>query len=195
MNPPKVVVFKKPKSIIAKQTKTIDDLWPSIITYVMDNPHESNTSVYHKFGQTLNLAFTTFCRYINERDIEAIRKAAGRKVKKPSKDKSIQLTENIAKSFAERRRQQGIIHLDKMDHILQRATKVMTNESKSIAAMDPKLASIHIESHLDKSAKLHKLAKDVYAIDAESSEDKAKANMAILISYVPKPTTEDVIDI
>lgn len=197
-----VVNFRLPEKqsseVAHKGRKTLDQIWNLIVAFVMDYPEESSDQqLWERFRPLLKQEFSyaTFKNGLGVRKIGSLRmvqkgrKKEGKRVDEQgealgSVKKSIEMTEAVTESFQKKRQKRAIMHLDRMDVIVGRATNILEEESKELAANIEK-GKVFLESHLDKATKLHKLAGSVYNIDKESNEDLAKMQLAILTNFDP----------
>lgn len=208
----RVVQFALPKARAAAlaKTKTIDEIWHLVVSYAMENPDENtNADLWKHFRNILNMEYSTFKAAILDRGIGKIRKTVAvkrnesRRDKQKSRKNSKEITDAAIESFVRKRRKKSILHLSKMDMIVENATGIISEESNTLTKMKSKDASLYIESHIDKASKLHKLASSVYGIDQESVEEKNKRNLSILLNFdlhdssqpEPKVTKGKVIDV
>lgn len=206
--PPRLVLIKRPASFVKKDKElvTIETRWPSILAWAIDYPESKISDLYHRFGTDLDMSFKQFLSACEGRGLRKLMALAsgkkGKKLNKITKTDSIQATESAIETFKANRKSEGFIHLGRMAKIVGVATKVIENESKGLSKMldDNKgaLAARMLDGHLDRTSKVDKLARSTFAIDSESNEDKAKANIAILMNFNPTPkqsNNDTVIDI
>ena len=197
----KLIKFQIPESQKRElvRYKTLDEVWPLVLAYVVENPDKAgDNDLWSTFRNVLRCEFATFKQDIRDRGIAKLRGTVkghnkeSKKKKPGTKQGSLQLTEAVQESFDKKRQRKALLHLGRMDVILDDATKILEQEGKGLQKMKPEKAAIFLESHLDKATKIHSLASKVYAIDAESKEDKSKKNLAILMSFDPHSAVIEV---
>jgi hypothetical protein len=189
------VVIKKPEALVKKDKEkdNIDSLWPEVCSFVIENPKCTDTELYRLFGERSNYtSLTKFKDALHNRKLYMIRSSVnkGRGVKRAD---SLQLTEEYVQTFEKERRRKGMVHLGKMDSIVNGVQTMLEKESKKLSDMED--AGPLLSYHVDNAAKVHKLAKDVYRIDAESDANASKQNIAILMQFDPGANQQQVIEI
>lgn len=174
----KLVIIKKPHK---PKVYTIDEIWAEIVSHVSRHPDIKYGPLYNLFGPRTNItSVASFRNALVARGIQKIKKSA-RNAGTPRIKESLQLTEDVALGFARARKKQGMVHLQKMDTIINRAHEVLEKESVKVK----KRKGLGFGIHLKNAETVHRLAKSTYNIDAESHEDKAKAAIAILTDFDP----------
>lgn len=189
------VIIRKPKKMIRQEEekKSLDSIWAEVCSWVIENPKSTDSDLYNIFGSRSGIyGISSFIQALQLRGISAIRKSLkkGRTVKQ--KD-SIQLTEEVVQSFEKERRRKGMIHLGKMDTVVNGVQKMLHAESEKLQSLE--YAGPLLGAHIDNASKAHKLAKDVYNIDGGNEGNTMKMNIAIITNFDPSQTSGEVIDV
>ena len=179
-----------------KELVTIESKWPSILAWMMDYPNTKLSELYSRFKTGLDMNFSEFvaaCKARNLNKLTDITKGKkGKRQNKLTKTDSLQTTEAAIETFKATRKSNGFLHLERMSKIVGIATDIVEAESGRLNKFlkDDKgaLASKLLDGHLNRAAQVDKLARNTYGIDNESNEDKAKANVAILMNFNPQPS-------
>jgi len=188
------VVIRKPEAMVKKEQvkETLDSLWHEVCSYVIDNPTCTDTDLYSLFGKRVNIPTLTKFKYgLDNRNLGAIRKTLNKK-KVGSIVGSRQLTEEYVQTFEKERRRKGIIHLGKMDAVVNNVQSMLEKESNKLVKLED--AGPLLSYHVANAAAVHKLAKDVYRIDAESDANASKQNIAILMQFDPSANAQPIIE-
>ena len=180
-----MIKIKKPAALIKKQKekKSLDTIWPEVMQWVLDHPKVTNEALYNMFADRAgeDCEVKSFIHKCNLRGLKQL-KMTGKK--KPIKAMATrQLTEETVLSFEQARRRKGMVHLEKMDMLVTKAHSVINKESKIVAKGGKEAPSL--SEHLDNMNKIHKIGASVYKIDADSGENNAKVNIAILTNFNP----------
>lgn len=188
--------MKKPKPLIKEQLekKSMDTHWPDILNFVEKNPDCTNETLFNMFNErTGDLSPIVFQRKCNNRGLKEFRKEIqGKKGGRFKESKKV--TEKVIESFKQDRLNRGVLHLSKMDIMMNRAHNVLDKES--IAVLNNTKDNVGIGIHLSHLNQAHRLAKDVYKIDADDRHDSSKVNLAIIMQFDPAkavPSDERVV--
>lgn len=180
-------MIKKPASMILahNKQKSIDRIWPEIMDFVLNNPLATNESLYNLFGPRSGSGeLKKFIHRCQLRGLKELRLTAKGKLNEISEiQESIQLTENGIAEFHKQRKSKGIVHLSKMDALIDNAHKVVAKES--IQVMDGGEDAPGIGVHLAHMHSLHRIAKDALNIDGEAGSGGVKLNLAIITNFDP----------
>lgn len=188
----KPVIINKPKSMKVAQDKkkSIDAMWPAIMNWCLENKGTTDDELYTYFGSRTEARdqkhFTNLC---NRRGLKELRRTVNGKKELAAIKDTRQLTDEAIATFSKERRRRGMMHLGKMDahmDIIHEALDVKSLHLKD----DPDKKGL--SSHIDDLGRAHKLAKDVYAIDAETAENKLKVNLAIITNFNPSEATIEI---
>lgn len=197
----KVVNFQLPKKtgidVSQKGRKTLDQIWHLIVAFVMDYPEKEESSdmkLWEHFRPILkaDMSYESFKNGLQVRKIGSLRSVQksrhrntrNREAEQGSVNQSLDLTKSVVESFEKKRQRKAIMHLNRMDVIVERAAGLLEHESKDLVK-NPEKGVVFLEGHLDRATKLHKLAGSVYNIDQESKEDLAKRQLAIITNFDP----------
>jgi hypothetical protein len=188
----KLIVVKKPASIVKKQAmkKSLDLVWPDILTYVQQHPKTTNEHLFNLFGERAGeTSLQCFGRKCNLRGLRELKRTCQGKSAIGFKE-SQEITRKTIDNFKKDRLDKGVLHLTKMDVMMNNVHKVLEKESNSV--VNEEKDNVGIGLHLAHLNQAHRLAKDVYRIDAAENGSDSKTNLAIILNFDPgKPTDRD----
>ena len=167
----------------ANKKKAIGDVWPAIVNWCLENKGATDDELYVYFGSRTDARDQKhFMNLCNRRGLKELRRTVNGKKELVAMKEDRQLTDEAIATFAKERRRRGMMHLGKMDAHIEVIHESLEVKAKSLKE-DPDKKGL--SGHIADLTYAHKLAKDVYAIDADTAENKLKVNLAIITNFDP----------
>ena len=189
----KLVVIKKPAILEkkARSKRTLDTLWPKIVDHVSNNPAISNDDLFLMYAGSCGE--TDKVRFIRRLKLRGLKDLRSSLKDKRDRNSSRQLTERTVMDIEQRRKKGGVRLITKMDRVVRRASTSL--DKQSIEVLEGGEDAPHLGDHIINIKNLVKVGKELYNIDAEGNENRAKMNVAVLMSFNPLEHQSEVIDI
>jgi len=176
----KLVILKKPAAMVNKERKrkTLDKLWPQIVTHVSANPQLTDDDLFNMYAASCNE--TDKVRFIRRCKVRGLKELRVSLREVRNRNTSIEVTKKQVVSIDERRKKGGIRFITKMDRLVRSAVDSLDTESQAV-----KVGDANLGEHISNMKNLVKVGKDVYNIDADNGQNTAKLNVAVLMNFDP----------